>query len=411
MKHVLPHQASSYSFLERFRSDIERCVRCGACRAVCPSFLADRAESRSARGRMALVKAVLDGRLAVTSVFKDLLATCTDCLACEASCPSGVPVTEIIQAAKEEALRESGPGLVGAVISGVFTSAAGLRLAAWLAPIALRYGPEALGRRGRVPVLPLFSRAFLGTVPEIIGTEHARGRAAFFVGCASNYFQQDIAQAVTWVLGRLGFEVIIPKGQKCCGRPLLSLGERGAAEKLVAENSALFAAVKADAVVTACASCGLTFKRDYPKLLPPGVNPPAIIDIHELLEGALAGADLAPVEMRTACHDPCHLGRGQGLSETVRRILRSIPGLMLVEMENPDRCCGFGGVMRVTHRGLSAGMGRDKARDILSTGASVVATGCPGCRMQITDSLKREGSGVPVLHPVQILEKALKRRA
>ncbi|HSB34503.1 MAG TPA: (Fe-S)-binding protein, partial [Nitrospirota bacterium] len=105
--------------LEQYRRKISLCVKCGACRAVCSSFLRDREESRSARGRMALVKAVLDGKLAVSDIFRDRLATCTGCLACEASCPSGVPVTDIIQAAKEQAVREAGRGVIAAMLSGM----------------------------------------------------------------------------------------------------------------------------------------------------------------------------------------------------------------------------------------------------------------------------------------------------
>src|SRR5512143_772512 len=105
MKHK---RTQASNLLEAHREHVSRCVRCGACRAVCPSFLREGGESQSARGRMALVKALIDGRLAVSEIYKDRLASCTGCLACEASCPSGVPVTEIIQAAKEQAVAESG---------------------------------------------------------------------------------------------------------------------------------------------------------------------------------------------------------------------------------------------------------------------------------------------------------------
>ena len=132
-------QAGSPSSLERYRVEISHCVKCGACRAVCPSFLRDRAESWSARGRMALAKAVLDRKLAVSDIFKDRLASCTGCLACEASCPSGVPVTEIIRAAKEQAVAEAGRGIIGALLSGVLKHPGLFRSAAWLAPVALHY--------------------------------------------------------------------------------------------------------------------------------------------------------------------------------------------------------------------------------------------------------------------------------
>jgi glycolate oxidase iron-sulfur subunit len=223
-----------------------------------------------------------------------------------------------------------------------------------------------------------------------------------------NYFQQDIARAAVTVLGGLGFDVIIPKDQMCCGRPLLSLGDREAAEKHARHNAELFAGLGADVIVTACASCGLTFKKEYPKLLPPEMTGPVVLDIHELLSEGLEGLDLAPVKTVVTYHDPCHLGRGQGLSKMVRKVLRAIPGLTLREMRTADRCCGFGGMMRITHHELSSGIAEAKARDIISTGAPVVATGCPGCRMQITDALRRAGSDARVLHTVQIVEAAMR---
>lgn len=231
---------------------------------------------------------------------------------------------------------------------------------------------------------------------------------AFFPGCAVNSMQKDIGKAVISVLGRLGYEVVIPDGLNCCGRPLLSLGDRKIAEELAAHNSALFAALRADVIVTACASCGLTFKKEYPKLLRPSEKTPIVLDIHEFLAYALPGMPMGSVRRTVTYHDPCHLGRGQGLSGMVRSILRSLPGLTLVEMNNADRCCGFGGVMRITHQKLSDGIAEEKARNIIATEASAVVTGCPGCRMQIANALKRAGTKIAVLHTVQVVEEALR---
>jgi glycolate oxidase iron-sulfur subunit len=400
--------------LEQYRRDISRCVLCGACKATCPSYLQEREESLSPRGRLALIRAVLDRRLPLSDLFKDRLAACAGCLACEASCPSGVSVADIIQAAKEQAVSESGRGIINSILSGVLRSDRALRSLAWLAPVVLRYTREPFDESGKRHVVPASHKPFLDTVPEVIssaahkGAGKARGRAAFFVGCASNYFQQDIARAVVAVLGRLGFDLIMPKEQTCCGRPLLSLGDWEAAREHARHNAEVFVALGADVIVTACASCGLTFKKEYPKLLPPDIPRPAVLDIHELLSESLEGLDLAPVKTIVTYHDPCHLGRGQGLSKTVRKVLRSIPGLTLREMQNADRYCGFGGMMRITHHELSSGIAEAKARDIISTGVSVVATGCPGCRMQITNALRRTGSDAKVLHTVQIVEAAMR---
>ncbi len=404
MKRARSAQPSPTPYLEYFRRDIERCVKCGACRAVCPPFLREQGESLSARGRMALVKAVLDGKLMVSEIFKDRLATCTGCLACEASCPSGVPVAEIVQAAKEQAVRESGTGIINRIVSEVLKHPSALRATAWLAPFVLHY-TKIKSSEFRV------QRSKSGEQSTQYRVHSPRNkknnRVVFFPGCAIEYFQPEIGRATKNVLNALGYEVIIPKGLKCCGRPLLSLGDRAAAEEHAAHNAAVLSAVQADAIVTACASCGLTFKKDYPTLLRPDGNALTVLDIHEFLYSRLGDIRLSPIARSVTVHDPCHLSRGQGLSHVLRNLLRSIPQLTIREMRNADRCCGFGGVMRVSHQNLSDGIAEEKAKAIIATQAAAVVTGCPGCRMQIANALKLAGSDVEVLHTVQVLEEAI----
>jgi glycolate oxidase iron-sulfur subunit len=353
---------------------------------------------------MALIQAVLNGRIAISGIYKERLATCTTCLACEAACPSNVPVTDIIQAAKEQAVADSGRGIVSSLIAGMVKRPALFRIAARFAPVALHHfrkgpGSKVKGQRLR--------NAECGVRNENKVAHKAKGRVAFFPGCAIEHIQHDIGAATIRVLNTIGYDVIVPDGLKCCGRPLLSLGDRQAAQELAAHNAAIFEALEVEAIVTSCASCGLTFKKDYPELLQPGAKAPVVLDIHEFLAGRIAGIKLNPVSKTVTVHDPCHLGRGQGMSRTVRDLLQTIPGLTLAEMKDPDRCCGFGGVMRITHRELSDGIAVDKVTNIIATRAAVVATGCPGCCMQIADALKRHGSEIDVVHPVQLLEEAL----
>ncbi len=383
--------------LETYRREIERCVKCGTCSAVCPTYLHERGESYSARGRMALVKAVLDRKLVLSAIFKDRLATCTTCFACEASCPNSVPVVKIIQAAKEQVVAELGTGIIDRIVYNVLKRPAALSATAWLAPVALHY------TKGRSEFKIQSSK---GEKPGC--RQKNRGRVVFFPGCAINTIEKDIGRAVTSVLGMLGYEVIVPGGLRCCGRSMLSLGDRRAAAELASHNSALFEALGVDAIVTACASCGLTFKEEYPKLLRLSGKATVVLDIHEIIAHALPDMPMAFVRRTVTYHNPCHLGRGQGLSGMVRGILRSLPGLTLVEMSNADRCCGFGGVMRITHQKLSDGIAKDKAKNIIATEASTVVTGCPGCRMQIANALKLVGSKIESMHTIQVVEEALR---
>ncbi len=358
----------------------------------------------SARGRMALIKAILDGQLTASRIYWDRISTCTGCLACESSCPSGVPVTGIIQAAKEQAVVESGRGTIDAVITEVLKHPAVIRATAWLWPVVLHYAhrqeePHGVSGMSSGP-------GAHGSTTVASERPGKKGRVVFFPGCAINGFQRDIGRSAIAILRRLGYNVMVPDGLRCCGRPLLSLGDRAAAAEHAEHNSGIIEAVKAEAVVTACASCGLTFKKEYPKLLS-GIKAPAVLDIHEFLAHEIGGLSLRPVRTKVTWHDPCHLGRGQGLSGTALDILRTIPGIELVEMRNADRCCGFGGVMRIAHWRLSDGIAEEKARNIMSTKASWVVTGSPACRMQIGSALNRSGSRIRVVHTVQVLEEAL----
>ncbi len=384
--------------LEAHRVDINRCVRCGVCRAVCPSFQPDREESLSPRGRIALIHAVLDKRLPLSAIFADRLATCTSCLACETACPSNVPVTAIIQAAKEDAVRASGRGLISRFVAAAFTHDRALRSLAWLAPVALRYA----GNPSPYP-LPSGERIKVRGAFQVNGPR-AKGRIAFYPGCAIKHFQPDIGTAAVAVLEKIGYEVVVLDDAACCGRPLLSLGDREAAQAVAERNQRLFASLAVDRVVTACASCGLTFKKEYPKLLAPsGAAPVPVLDLHEVLTEAMPAFLPGTRKLRVTWHEPCHLGRGQGLERTARSVLESIPGLELVEAAHPGQCCGFGGVMRIGHHRLSNAIGEARARDLINTTAPIVVTGCPGCRMQLAEALRRAGSDAVVLHTVQVI--------
>jgi len=309
-------------------------------------------------------------------------------------------VTAIIQAAKEDAVRASGRGLISRFVAATLTNDRAMRSLAWLAPVVLRYA----GMEGKSALVR--SRRLAESIVQSERTKGpgAKGRIAFYPGCAIKHFQPDIGHAAVAVLERAGYEVVVLDDAACCGRPLLSLGDREAARAVAEQNQRLFASLSVDRVVTACASCGLTFKSEYPALLAlSGALPMPVLDIHEVLVTAMPAFPPATLKQRVTWHDPCHLGRGQGLAKTARSVLASIPGIELVETAHPGKCCGFGGVMRIGHHRLSNAIGDARAKDLMSTAAPVVVTGCPGCRMQLADSLKRAGSDAVVLHTVQLI--------
>jgi glycolate oxidase iron-sulfur subunit len=195
------------------------------------------------------------------------------------------------------------------------------------------------------------------------------------------------------------------------------------ARKVAGKNLALFAVLDVEAIITACASCGMTLKKDYPTLLKDSANgdrarltafSQKVTDVHEFVRrkgtalpkgGEVSTA--SPEKTRVTFHDPCHLKRGLGVHQSPREILGSLPDTAFVEMEGADACCGFGGTFSLSHYDLAAEIGQKKADSVRNSGAQVVATGCPGCKIHIADSLHRGGAEVRVVHTMELLDGVL----
>ena len=291
-------------------------------------------------------------------------------------------------------------------------------------------------------VFPEFApRSFLETAPDVVPAQESTGsgrkrdascssaapdaqdgpasarRVALFVGCAANLIYPESARAVVSALVGSGVEVVIPKEQGCCGTPVFNSGDFVTAREMARRNIEVLRASGADAVVTACASCGLTLKREYEELLgiEGGLGMP-VYDLTEFLAGRLDSGephvpdkvahkpDDSPVRrVRVAYHDPCHLVRGQGISEEPRALLRSLPWVEYVEMRDADRCCGCGGSFSLTHYDIAKAIGQHKVEAIRDADVDVVATECQACVMQLTDMLAQAGIDVSVFSVAELL--------
>ena len=235
----------------------------------------------------------------------------------------------------------------------------------------------------------------------------------YFTGCATNYLFENVGRSVINVLRRLGVEVIIPKAQMCCGLPISLSGARRMALKNIHRNLEVFNRQDVDAVIVDCASCGAALKKEYAYILEEtGENPePAralakkVLDVSQYLSRFDLEKFLRPVPGRVTYHDPCHLVRSQGVKEDPRSLLKRIPELEFVEMVGADVCCGGGGSFQVEHPDVASGITQNKIRAVLETGANLVASGCPGCRLQIYGNLETEG--IEVVHPVELLAKSM----
>jgi len=404
---------------EELKEEVYKCIRCGICLTPCPVYNLLRFEGASPRGRVQLIKKILEGKTELSENFQSLLFTCLLCETCTANCPSGLQTDRLMKAMRseiQERLRPDWPkGMLGNLLRDK------RRLPFFLFCERTRenlFSPQG-GKSGRPAdsELPrLGSKALRQQVPEVNPVPEPRGKVLYFTGCATNYFFPNVGKSVIKVLNRLGMEVILPRGQMCCGLPLFQAGGRKKALKNIRENLKLFNRKDVEAVVVDCAACGAALKKEYALILeemgedakPAKELAGKVMDISQILARSDLGKWLKPVPGRVTYHDPCHLGRSQGVREEPRNLLRRIPGVELVEMAGADACCGGGAALPWEHPDVASEISRNKVQSIRETRAAVVASGCPWCRRQIVENLGNEP--VRVVHPVEILAEALQEK-
>jgi len=408
-------------FLNRYKEDVSRCVKCGGCQAACPTYEQTGDESMAARGRMALIEAVINGRLNITDGFEKRINSCLDCRRCVVSCPSGVKVDEIISAARAEIFSAKGRhAFTLSIIKRVLLSR---RLYPCLLKLMnpvkrLFYDrlpdsfplPSSFRSNGIKRLLPDFSKTALRKkLGGLHSVKNPKGRVAFFTGCAVNSAHQHVGEALIEVLNHNGIEVVVSEDELCCGIPFLSNGDRETAEIFARHNIDIFTSLGVDAVLTCCATCGSAL-RDYPKW----VNHEKAsdfasisMDVHRyLVRHTDYKTGMGEVRRSVTWHDPCHLSRGQGVKEEPREILRAIPGLEFIEMNKPCSCCGFGGSVSLRDYDMTMAIASKKAENIKNSGASELATGCPACKIHIEDALNHNKLSKPVRHTVEYLAES-----
>ncbi|MDR5683300.1 MAG: glycolate oxidase subunit GlcF [Armatimonadota bacterium] len=395
---------------------VETCVHCGFCLPACPTYRVLGEEMDSPRGRIFLMKEVLEGSLAPDEAAP-FVDRCLGCMACVTACPSGVRYGELLvpfrDHAEQHRRRPIGERVLRRVVMATLPHPGRFRLAAWAGRLA---GPLAHILPSRlqamVELLPSSLPSAL-PLPEVVPAQGTRrARVALLSGCVQEVLAPEINRATLRVLSRNGIETVISKEQGCCGALPMHAGEAKLARALARRNLAAFPP-DVDAVVTNAAGCGSAM-REYGLLFAGHPEAPTaealarrVRDVSDFLaEVGIVPSGSLGAGVRVAYHDPCHLAHAQGVREAPRRLLSTVANLSLLEPEEWEICCGSAGIYNLEQPDIAQDLGRRKAHNLLATGAEVVATGNVGCIVQIRAHLARLGRSLPVLHTMEILDRA-----
>src|SRR5262245_10974166 len=405
---------------EHMTRAIESCVHCGFCLPVCPTYQVLGEEMDSPRGRIFLMKEVLEGALPLVEA-RPFIDRCLGCVACVSACPSGVAYGELVTGFRAHAHaldgRTPGDRLLRAMMLRTLPYPARFRL-------ALRLGGAARLVAG---LLPRRLRALVDLIPDKVVQQPdlperypsqgpRRARVALLAGCVQQVLAPEIGWATLRVLARNGVEVLVPRGQSCCGALAMHVGDGQAARATARTNLQIFPS-DVDAVLTDAAGCGSGMK-EYGMLFegePEADTARAfagrVRDVSEFLdELGIEAPPSLPEPLALAYHDACHLAHAQRVRLAPRRLLRAISNVTLLEVPDAGTCCGSAGTYNLDQPAIARELGQKKAAAIVGTGATAVASGNIGCLTQIRTHLAQGGHSVRVLHTIEVLDRAYSQR-
>jgi glycolate oxidase iron-sulfur subunit len=383
--------------------DLSTCVHCGLCLDACPTFRVTGLETESPRGRIYLMTQWKRETLPFDEEQVRHIDLCLGCRTCEAVCPSGVPYGRIIEAgrAEVERLRRPTPKRVLSrfALRQLLAHPARLRAAGAVTRAAQAVKLTSLMRSGRqLPKLrPQFHRPAGNVAPAIGQRKH---RVAFLVGCVMPILYPESHDAAVKLLQLAGCEVWFPPGERCCGALFAHNGDMESAERLRDANTRTYLAGEFDALVVDSAGCGAHLKDFYPDLKG------RVRDITEWLAEIGLPAPKRDVKLRVTYQDACHLAHAQRIKKQPRDLIRSLPGVELVEMRHPEICCGAAGLYSTLEPTMSNRILQEKLADLSSTGADVVVSANPGCQMQLEAGLRSQRSTMRVQHVTELLASA-----
>ena len=410
----------------------KKCVHCGFCLTTCPTYALWGEEMDSPRGRIYLMKMGAEGHANLTESFVQHFDKCLGCMACMTACPSGVRYDRLIEATRSQLQRHyrrsPGETIHRQWIFNLFPYRGRLRAAMLPAWVYQASGLRALMRTtGLLKLLPRKLRATEALLPAITLRELyaqlperipaqgvVRKRVGLLTGCVQSVLFSGVNAATARVLAAEGCEVIIPREQGCCGALMVHAGLEEQALDFARKLINVFELANVETIVINAAGCGSTMK-EYGYLLrhDPQYADRArdfaarCKDISEVLADLEPRALRHPLPLRVAYHDSCHLQHAQGVRIPPRQVLKTIPGLELLEVPDAPICCGSAGIYNLVQPETAAQLGDRKVANCLSTTPDLVVSANPGCLVQLASGLKRAGKRVPVLHMIEVMDAAI----
>lgn len=406
-------------------SIFNQCIRCGFCLPTCPTYLETLTETSGPRGRISLIKGVAEERIDLLSAgFVEQMQQCLDCRACEAVCPSGVRYGQLVETARTQIQKAREPKMtpgarrVRALLLGtLFRRMDVMRGLASLVRFAQRTHLMALagafGLGEAAKLAPRIDDHFFVPRDQRYPAQRPAGVAFLHAGCVAQVAFAGVHEASVRLLVRAGLSVVVPSDQGCCGAIAVHAGDMPLGRDLAKRNIAAFERSGADVYVVNAAGCGSALK-EYGEFFAHDSEwaerarkfSQRVRDITEVLDAMDLASPVRGIDADVTYQEPCHLAHAQRVTAAPRRLLGKIPGLRLLEMAESSVCCGSAGIYNLTQPAMAARLQLRKVENVTRTGATIVATANPGCALQLSAGLRAAGSNVRVAHIVELLDEA-----
>ena len=411
--------------ISKYYDEISQCNRCGFCQVACPIFRSTGHEAGVARGRLALLRAIIEGRLEWNQEVEEPLFDCLLCGACTANCFPAIPTSDLVIKARAQYLEKVGRKSIHRLLfDQLLPYPRRLHLAARAVALGKNTGITDLARA--LGLLKIFGRDFVHA-NEIVerfptqafrdqiktGVHQGQGqslRIGYFVGCGVDIISQDAGHATLRLLKKIGKTVNVLENC-CCGLPAWSYGDLKAARKLAARNLSILVSEKFDVIVTDCSSCA-SFLKNYPQLFPEADKhheksqavSARVKDMVQLIHTMQAYAPSSDSAVTVTYHHPCHAARGQGLVKEPDEILNRLPGVEYRPLLEADWCCGGAGSYAFAHYELSQQVLDRKMDNLKKTGANLLVTSCPACIMHLSYGVRKHGLNTKVCHISELVQ-------